>query len=108
MKTPTLNRKVARSKFLLLNILLLFSISALAQENQNTKGESPYFYVISSDPSTDQLPLKNARATVNIAGVIADVTITQEYTNEGQKPLEAIYISRFCQRGGLWNGNAHR
>lgn len=91
MKIPTPHRKVARSKFLLLNILLLLSIAALAQENQNTKGESPYFFVISSDPANDQLPLKNTRATVSIAGVIADVTITQEYKNEGQKPLEAIY-----------------
>lgn len=40
----------------------------------------------------DQLPLKSTSANVNIAGVIADVTIAQIYKNEGKKALEAIYI----------------
>ena len=40
----------------------------------------------------DQLPLKSTSANVNIAGVIADVTVTQVYKNEGKKALEAIYV----------------
>jgi Ca-activated chloride channel family protein len=53
---------------------------------------SPYFFVKSDDPSVDQLPLKSTSAVVEIAGVIADVTVTQVYKNEGKKPLEAIYV----------------
>jgi Ca-activated chloride channel family protein len=52
---------------------------------------SPYFIVLSDDPSVDQLPLKSTSADVNIAGVIADVEITQVYTNNGKNTLEAIY-----------------
>ena len=79
------------AKIPILAILLMLCVTAIAQENQNVKGESPYFFVISTDPDLDQLPLKSTRASVSIAGVIADVTITQEYTNEGKNPLEAIY-----------------
>lgn len=53
---------------------------------------SPYFFVKSDDPSVDQLPLKSTSANVEISGVIADVTVTQVYKNEGKKALEAIYV----------------
>jgi Ca-activated chloride channel homolog len=91
MKTIKLKSLVSTRDTFIIYVFVLLSITAAAQENQNSKGESPYFFVISSDPSIDQLPLKSTRANVNITGVIADVTITQEYTNAGQKPLEAIY-----------------
>jgi Ca-activated chloride channel homolog len=90
MKTTKFNHLVSTPHVLILTLLFL-SIPASAQEHQNRKGESPYFFVISSDPAVDQLPLKKTRANVSIAGVIADVTITQEYKNESQNPLEAIY-----------------
>lgn len=53
---------------------------------------SPYFFVKSEDPSVDKMPLKSTSAEVNIAGVIADVTVKQLYVNEGKNTLEAIYI----------------
>ncbi len=53
---------------------------------------SPYFLVQSDDPSADRLPLKSTRADVAVAGVIANVKVTQEYRNEGRKTLEAIYV----------------
>jgi Ca-activated chloride channel family protein len=48
--------------------------------------------VLSDDPKTDQLPLKHTSVEVNIAGVIADVTVTQYYSNEGKNTLEALYL----------------
>ncbi|MBW2180473.1 MAG: trypsin, partial [Deltaproteobacteria bacterium] len=53
---------------------------------------SPYFFVKSDDPETDQLPLKSTSVNVNVAGVIADVTVKQVYKNQGHYPLEAIYV----------------
>lgn len=53
---------------------------------------SPYFHVHSDAPDLDRLPLKATRVDVRIAGVIADVTVTQTYRNEGQRPLEAVYV----------------
>ncbi len=56
------------------------------------KTESPYFFVKSDDPSVDQLPLKGTEVDVRISGVIADVTVTQHYRNEGQRAIEAKYV----------------
>jgi Ca-activated chloride channel family protein len=47
---------------------------------------------LSDDPKVEALPLKSTRADVKIAGVAAEVKITQVYRNTGQKTLEAIYV----------------
>jgi Ca-activated chloride channel homolog len=56
------------------------------------KTESPYFFVKSDAPSVDQLPLKSTQVDVRISGVIADVTVTQRYKNEGTRAIEAKYV----------------
>jgi Ca-activated chloride channel homolog len=75
-------------------VVLLFSqvISGQILSHGEDKTLSPYFYIQSDDPENDLLPLKSTRAEVNIAGVIADVTVTQVYKNEGKNPIEAIYV----------------
>jgi Ca-activated chloride channel family protein len=73
---------------------LLAGQSAAAQDRDapTAKTESPYFFVKSDDPTVDQLPLKSTRVDVRIAGVIADVTVTQQYKNEGTRAIEAKYV----------------
>jgi len=63
---------------------------------------SPYFLVKSHDPDVDRLPLKSTQAHVNISGVIADVTVTQVYKNEGHKPLEAVYVFPASTRAAVY------
>ncbi len=53
---------------------------------------SPYFFIKTDNPDVDALPLHETRAEVTIAGVIAEVRVTQVYKNAGKRPLEAIYI----------------
>lgn len=73
-------------------IICTLSINTYSQESQTEdKTQSPYFFILSDDPQTDQLPLKNTQSEVNIVGVIADVTVHQVYKNEGKHALEAIY-----------------
>ncbi|MGQ9688659.1 MAG: VIT domain-containing protein [Desulfobaccales bacterium] len=59
---------------------------------QADKTLSPYFVVIGADKDTDALPLKSTQAEVKIAGKVAEVTVTQVYSNQGKKTLEAIYV----------------
>jgi Ca-activated chloride channel family protein len=65
-----------------------------AQEAQGPrlKTESPYFFVKSDDPAVDALPLKATEVDVKVSGVIADVTVTQTYRNEGTRAIEAKYV----------------
>ncbi len=64
---------------------------------------SPYFFVQGGDENTEALPLKSTTADVNIAGVIADVKVTQEYMNTGTKPIEAIYIFPASTRAAVYS-----
>lgn len=64
---------------------------AFADDGEALKAEGPYF-AVAGDPSLDALPLKSTKVDVRLAGVIADVTVTQRYTNEGQRPIEARYV----------------
>ena len=78
----------------LLGSAALTARSALAQDTDapRQKTESPYFYIPSGDPTLDALPLKATQVDVRISGVIADVTVTQTYRNEGQRAIEAKYV----------------
>ena len=62
---------------------------------QHPRGEdrtlSPYFRV-KGEEAVDGLPLKATQVQASIAGVIADVKVTQVYRNAGSKPIEAVYV----------------
>ena len=89
--------------FIVAILLTLLSNPILAQLAQEDKTLSPYFMVIGGKEGVDQLPLQSTKADVNIAGVIADVTITQVYKNDGQKPLEAIYVFPASSRAAVYD-----
>ncbi len=90
--------------YVVLISILSGSFSQLhAQINENPdKTLSPYFFIQSDDPTLDQLPLKSTTAEINIAGVIADVHVTQTYKNEGKKTLEAIYVFPASTRAAVY------
>ena len=73
-------------------LLIAWPPAAHADDAEARAAESPYFHVKSDDPSLDALPLKGTVVDVRIAGVIADVTVTQTYRNEGRRPIEAKYV----------------
>ncbi len=86
-------------------LFFVMAASAVAQqtpENMTDKTLSPYFLVTGDDFSVDHLPLKSTTAQVNIAGVIADVKVTQEYKNEGSKTLEAVYVFPASTRASVY------
>jgi len=91
---------------------LIFALPILApspvkaqifKEYEKEKTLSPYFMIPNGDPSTDKIPLLSTSADVKIAGVIADVTITQVYKNEGEKPIEAIYVFPASTRAAVYS-----
>jgi Ca-activated chloride channel family protein len=91
-----------RSIILLLGFIYLMSLSVFSQAGEEDKSLSPYFLVKSENGTADQMPLKHTAAKVNIAGVIADVEITQVYQNEGEVPLEATYVFPASTRAAVF------
>ena len=79
---------------LLIRLLYLATVYAflmLATHAETTA--APYFYIASAgDAAGETLPLKSSRASVMIEGTIAHATLEQTYANNGDKPIEAIYV----------------
>lgn len=54
---------------------------------------APYFQVLGPDGgAVESLPLKATDVKATVSGSIADVVVTQTYTNRGKVPIEALYV----------------
>ena len=86
-------------------VLALAPISQIpASESGATadKTLSPYFHVKGGESSADVMPLKSTNVRATIAGVIADVCVTQTYSNAGGVPLEATYVFPGSTRAAVY------
>jgi Ca-activated chloride channel family protein len=99
------SRIIVSALFILAASIASGQSGSAQQKEPDDKTLSPYFFVKSDDPTIDRLPLKATSAVVNIAGVIADVKVTQVYRNEGRHPLEAIYVFPASTRAAVYAMN---
>lgn len=83
-------------------LLIGMQTNAFAQRVEADKTLSPYFFVQSESSVVDQLPLQSTGAEVDIAGVIANVIVSQVYKNDGDTPLEAIYVFPASTRAAIY------
>ncbi len=85
-------------------LMLSVGGGAWAQNDNDdpNKTLSPYFVVISENPETDELPLKETSVDATVVGSIADVTVRQVYVNSGKNPLEAIYTFPMSTRAAVY------
>lgn len=76
--------------------ILIFTMAPVTVHAAESEDEdvtlSPYFYVENANPALDSLPLKATDVVTSISGVIAETYVTQTYTNEGTRPLNASYV----------------
>ncbi len=63
-----------------------------AQNHPESPILAPYFHIPGTDESADLMPIKSISAKVSIAGMIADVTLTQTFVNLGNQSIEATYV----------------
>lgn len=105
-KTETVMTKLSvMRRWLAIAGLALLSINSLwaqRDDDEATKTLSPYFVVVSENPETDALPLKETSVSSDIVGSIADVTVRQVYVNNGKNPLEAIYTFPMSTRAAVY------
>ncbi len=96
----------------LLVVAYLLLVPGLGHAQSETdppdKTLAPYFFV-DGDPELDKLPLKSTDVNVDIAGVIADVKVTQRYKNEGTtRDRGAVRVPRLDPCRGLRHADACR
>ena len=77
---------------LILVLVLAPTLVHSQEQSQTEKTLSPYFFVEGAKPGVESFPLKSTEVVANITGVIADVTVTQVYTNQGVDPIHAKYV----------------
>lgn len=87
--------------------LLLATSASLAALAADDTTASPYFFVENADASVDALPLKATRVDARVLGNIAEVTVTQEYRNQGKTPLEARYVFPASTRAAVHGMTVH-
>jgi len=90
---PIEEKEMNSVRTLLIVLLVLVSTHAQAQSGDKPADKilSPYFFV-DGKAGVESFPLKSTDVTVNITGVIADVTIVQVYLNQGTEPIHARYV----------------
>lgn len=76
--------------------------TALAAQPPAVRSLAPYFVVEGGAPGVDALPLKRTEVEATIAGVIADVRVTQVYRNEGSTPIDARYVFPASTRAAVY------
>lgn len=76
--------------------------AAAAEQPPATRSLAPYFVVEGGAPGVDTLPLKRTEVEATIAGVIADVRVTQVYRNEGSAPIDARYVFPASTRAAVY------
>jgi len=76
--------------------------AAAAEPPPVTRSLAPYFVVEGAAPGVDTLPLKRTEVEATVAGVIADVRVTQVYRNEGTTPIDARYVFPASTRAAVY------
>src|SRR5262245_35634692 len=71
---------------------LSLAVAMTAQAGSSGPVGSPYFFIEGADAEVDRLPLESSRVDVQIAGVIADVTVRQRYRNRGSRAINTTYV----------------
>ncbi|MBN2620028.1 VWA domain-containing protein [candidate division WOR-3 bacterium] len=67
------------------------SMLGQTKDKDDREGLSPYFAIESKD-GVENFPLLKNNIKVTIAGMIAEIELTQVYKNDGNKTIEAIYV----------------
>src|SRR5262249_19811881 len=89
------------TRLLLLACLTIPRPVHAAEEPTADRTLSPYFYIEGGDDGVDRLPLLGTSVQVDIAGVIAHVTVRQSYKNDGARPIHARYVFPAATRAAV-------
>jgi Ca-activated chloride channel family protein len=86
---------------MLLGLVTPLTWAGEVSDSSSDRTLSPYFFV-HGDGAVEQLPLKSTDVGIDIAGVIADVRVTQRYRNDGQAAIEAQYVFPGSTRAAVY------
>ncbi|MGD9582198.1 MAG: VIT domain-containing protein [Lysobacterales bacterium] len=88
----------ARATGALLMVLLIAPLGfAVAAESS-----APYFRVLGDTDKVERLPLEMSTVDATITGVVADVRLSQNFVNRGDRTIEAVYVFPASTRAAVY------
>jgi len=75
-----------------MTLIWCFQINLIATPIVDPVKKSPFFEIKTEGVLTESFPLLSTDVDSKITGPIADITIKQRYRNDGQVPIEAVYV----------------
>jgi len=81
-----------RGRAIVWTLLVLCAAGEARGQERSERSLSPYFLLQGGEASLDHFPLKSTAVVASVNGVIADVRVTQTYSNEGLAPINARYV----------------
>lgn len=89
------NQMWKRIAVALLAIITVFVCSGSAQQTETGPpqvGEGCLLYHSGISGRYESIPLLHTDATIDVRGLVASATVTQQYANSSTEPIEAVYI----------------
>ena len=83
-------------KYIIINILIIISIAISSPngiESINEVGEGSFLFKSEDNEELYQfLPQLDTKVTINIKGMVSNTVVDQMFTNNTDKPIEAVYV----------------
>ncbi|HKD79833.1 MAG TPA: marine proteobacterial sortase target protein [Candidatus Angelobacter sp.] len=94
----------------LLSLLIAFSPLASGQETENGPPQPGEGSLIYRSPNSNQyqtVPLLHTDAALDVRGLVASATVTQQYVNSSTEPIEAVYIFPLPHDAAVYDMEIH-
>ena len=93
MKPPFRNRCITLlSTFLVLTTVLLGAATAQTESGPPLMGEGSLLYRSPVSGRYEAVPLLHTDVALDVRGMVAAATVTQQYANSSTTPIEAVYV----------------
>jgi len=94
----------------LVAVMAIFTSSLVAQQAENGPpdvGEGALLFHSPISGKYEPVPLLHTDAKIDVRGLAASVTVTQQYANSGAQPIEAIYVFPLPHDAAVYDMEIH-
>ena len=84
-------------------VLVLIALTTTLHGQEPDVNASPYFFIQTEGVQGEQFPLLSTDVYADVAGPVANVQVVQHYKNDGEVPIEAIYIFPLSTRAAVYS-----
>jgi len=85
-----------------ITLIWCFHSTVIAKTVIDPVQKSPFFEIKSAGVLVESFPLLSTDIQINITGPIADVLVKQSYRNDGDVPIEAVYVFPSSTRAAVY------